>query len=150
MMFAKTPPDLRLRQPATRKRRNQEPLRLCEADTAKEVVRAQAPDPPRLVLLAACGSTEAPSNLEAAAAQSDPAAAEVLQNAAEAGVNEQDALAAAGQAQVQSRNDTAFGSVGDGSAPVANSTVQARPNLPGSPNRKDGTQPPDKVDVAPR
>ena len=104
---------------------------------------------PALLLLAACGASEAPSNLEAAAAQSDPAAHQVLQHAAENGTNPQDALAAAGQAQVQSGNDTAFTSANDTSAAVANSSVQARPNLPGSPNRKDGTQPPDKVDVRP-
>ena len=89
-------------------------------------------------LLTACGGGQ--SNEEAlqnAAAQSDPEAAAVLNQAAEAGVDPQQALNAAGQAQLGNELD-------------ANSTVQARPNLPQSPNRKDGTQPPDKVDVSSR
>ena len=104
---------------------------------------------PALLLLAACGSNEAPTNLEAAADQSDPAAAAVLENAAEMGLNGQEALSAAGEAQAGTTNDTAFTSANDNSATPANSTVQARPNLPGSPNRKDGTQPPDKIEVQP-
>ena len=88
--------------------------------------------------LAACGGQSNEEALQDAANQSDPAAAAVLENAAENGMNAQDALEAAGQAQVANGVDDQAG---------ANSTVQARPNLPQSPNRKDGTQPPDKVDV---
>ena len=86
-------------------------------------------------LLSACGGKSDEEALQDAANQSDPAAAAVLENAAENGMNAQDALAAAGQAQAGT-NDV-----------EPNSTLQARPNLPQSPNRKDGTQPPDKVDV---
>lgn len=86
--------------------------------------------------LAACGGQSNEEALKDAANQSDPAAAGVLENAAENGMNPQDALAAAGEAQAGT-NDV-----------EPNSTLQARPNLPQSPNRKDGTQPPDKVDVA--
>jgi hypothetical protein len=89
-------------------------------------------------LLAACGGKSNEEALQDAANQSDPAAAAVLENAAENGMNPQDALAAAGQAQAQTATNDA----------QPDSTVQARPNLPQSPNRKDGTQPPDKVDVA--
>jgi len=96
---------------------------------------------PVLLLVAACGG-QGDKSLENAAAQSDPAAAAVLNQAAEAGVDPQNALAAAGQA-----------AAANGAAPTpANNgppsgSVQARPNLPGSPNRKDGTQPPDKMVV---
>lgn len=87
------------------------------------------------VFLAACGGGESNQQaLQDAAEQSDPAAAAVLNRAAEAGADPQDALNAAGQAQL-------------GNEAQPNSTMQARPNLPQSPNRKDGTQPPDKVDV---
>lgn len=88
-----------------------------------------------ILLVAACGGAHSNEQaLQDAANQSNPAAAAVLENAAEAGVDPQQALNAAGQAQI-------------GNDVQANSTVQARPNLPQSPNRKDGTQPPDKVDV---
>ena len=86
-------------------------------------------------LLAACGGTSNEESLQDAANQSDPAAAAVLESAAENGTDPQVALEQAGQAQAGT-NDM-----------EANSSVQARPNLPQSPNRKDGTQPPDKVDV---
>ena len=87
-----------------------------------------------IVLLAACGKSNE-GQLQDAANQSDPAAAAVLEGAADNGTDPQQALEQAGQAQAGT-NDVAV-----------DSSVQARPNLPQSPNRKDGTQPPDKVDV---
>lgn len=89
-------------------------------------------------LLSACGGKSDEEALQDAANQSDPAAAAVLENAAENGLNPQDALAVAGQAQVAN-------GVEDQQEP--NSTLQARPNLPQNPNRPDGSQPPEKVDV---
>ena len=93
---------------------------------------------PVLLALAACGGGQ--SNEEAllnAANQSDPAAAEVLANAAENGMNPQQALEQAGQAAAASNA---------ASGPPSGS-VQARPNLPQDPNRPDGTRPPDKIVV---
>ncbi len=91
-----------------------------------------------LLALAACGG--GPSDQEAllnAANQSDPAAAEVLANAAENGMDPQQALEQAGQAAAAS--NTASG--------PPSGSVQARPNLPQDPNRPDGSRPPDKVVV---
>jgi len=55
-------------------------------------------------MLAACGQNGAADNnaaaLEQAAEQSTPEAADILRNAAESGANVQDALQAAGNAQV--------------------------------------------------
>ena len=88
-----------------------------------------------VLTLAACGRTEQGGNdLGAAAEQSDPAAAAVLENADQHGTDPQVALEQAGNAAAMEIN-----AANDGI------TTQARPNLPGSPNRKDGTQPPDKV-----
>ena len=92
---------------------------------------------PATVLLVACGSSdEGPSNLEAAAAQSDPAAAAVLNEAAESGMNEQQALNLAGQAQVANAQEAA-------NRPPSGS-VQAVPNTVQTPNRPDGSRPPAK------
>lgn len=104
------------------------------------------------LVLAGCGSSEdpapaTPTNLEAAAAVSDPAAAAVLENAAEAGVNGQRALEAAGQAQLN-RPDTVFTAGNDQVIANADSTVQARPNTVSNPNRPSNGQPIEKVDVA--
>jgi hypothetical protein len=89
------------------------------------------------LLLAACsGGQSSEEALDNAANQSDPAAAAVLENAAENGMNPQDALEQAGQAAA---GNTA-------NAPPSGS-VQARPNLPQDPNRPDGTRPPEKVVV---
>ena len=89
--------------------------------------------------LAACGGQSNEAALQDAANQSDPVAAAVLENAAESGMNAQEALEAAGQAQLA-----------NGANEVQpDSGVQARPNLPGSPNRPDGTQPPQKADSTP-
>jgi hypothetical protein len=86
-----------------------------------------------LFALAACGGQSNEEALQDAANQSDPAAAAVLNGAAENGVDPQNALAAAGQAQVQ-----------NGSAAPSGS-LQAKPNLPNDPNRPEGGQPPAKV-----
>ena len=94
---------------------------------------------PALLVLASCGGGDQSGNdLTAAAEQSDPAAAAVLENAAENGTDPQAALEQAGNAATASTNAATDGV-----------TAQARPNLPGSPNRKDGTEPPDKVTTPP-
>lgn len=85
-----------------------------------------------LFLLAACGQSGGGA-LDEAANQSGPAAASVLENAAENGMNPQEALEQAGQAQLNAADP--------------NSTVQARPNLPQDPNRPPAGQPVDTVDV---
>jgi hypothetical protein len=107
---------------------------------------------PATLLLVACGQTtgetaqdDPAEALRNAANQSDPAAAQVLNDQANqmeaAGSDNyaaaQQALQQGGVAQVQ--NTPAAGT----SPPSG--TVQARPNLPQSQNRKDGTQPPDKM-----
>lgn len=89
--------------------------------------------------LAACGGRSDEEALQDAANQSDPAAAAVLENAAENGMDPQNALAVAGQAQIAN-------GVGQ-QQQEPNSTLQARPNLPQNPNRPNGSQPPEKVDV---
>jgi hypothetical protein len=90
---------------------------------------------PAFLLLAACsGGQSNEEALQNAAEQSDPAAAAALNNAAAAGTDPQQALNEAGQAQL-------------GNDAQPDSSLHARPNLPQAPNRKDGTQPPDKVDV---
>ena len=86
-----------------------------------------------LVALAACGADRGGNDLGEAADQSSPAAAAVLDNAAENGMEPQAALEAASAAREQANT------TGDGVS------LQARPNLPQSPNRKDRTTPPDKV-----
>ena len=86
-----------------------------------------------LFALAACGQSDEQS-LQDAANQSDPAAAAVLNGAAENGMDPQNALAAAGQAQVQNIGETA-----------PSGSLQAKPNLPQDPNRPEGGQPPAKV-----
>jgi hypothetical protein len=88
-----------------------------------------------ILALGGCGRSEESGNdLRAAAEQSDPAAAAVLENAADSGADPQVALQQAGNAASLGENASSDGIV-----------AQARPNLPGSPNRKDGTEPPDKV-----
>ena len=84
---------------------------------------------PALMLLAACGGQSNNDQLEQAAEQSDPAAAAVLENAAENGMDPQQALEQAGNAQ----------------AATSNVSAQARPNLPGNPNPQQAGQPPEKV-----
>lgn len=107
---------------------------------------------PAVLLLAACGGTtgetaqEDPAEaLRNAAEQSDAAAAQVLNDTAnrmEASGSDnyaaaQQALQEGGRAQVEDAQAA-------GSRPPSGS-VQARPNLPQSPNRKDGSQPPDTM-----
>ena len=53
------------------------------------------------ILLAACGNQSDEAQLEEAANQSDPAAAAVLENAAENGMDPQDALQEAGNAAAE-------------------------------------------------
>lgn len=89
---------------------------------------------PLLLVLFACDRSDE-DQLQEAAEQSDPAAARVLNQAAEAGIPPQEALERAGEAQAQQNVETS-------------STVQARPNLPQEPNRPEGGQPPETVDVA--
>ena len=96
-----------------------------------------------LTLLAGCGSRGQGNNLQAAAEQSDPAAKAVLENEARSGADPQQALQDAGNAQA---NSTATGAR-EAQAQNATSVQGARPNLPHSPNRKEGGQPPDKVAV---
>lgn len=93
---------------------------------------------PALIALAACGTQSNDEALQNAANQSDPAAAAVLENAAEMGLNSQQALERAGQAAAQS-----------GAQPGAppSGSVQARPNTREQPNRPDGGRPPEKVVV---
>ena len=88
-----------------------------------------------LLALAACGRSES-EQLQDAANQSDPAAAAVLNDAAEAGVDPQNALEAAGQAQIANGVD--------GPAQPSGS-LQAKPNLPNDPNRPTDGQPPAKI-----
>jgi hypothetical protein len=91
-----------------------------------------------LILLAtACGGRSDEEALQEAAEVSDPAAAVVLNDAAENGMDPQQALARAGQAQVNS--NAAEG--------PPSGSLQARPNLPQDPNRPEGGQPPEKVQV---
>lgn len=88
-----------------------------------------------ILAVAGCGRSEESGNdLRAAAEQSDPAAAAVLENAADSGADPQAALQQAGNVASLGENASNDGIV-----------AQARPNLPGSPNRKDGTEPPDKI-----
>jgi hypothetical protein len=90
------------------------------------------------LILAGCGQSDEAA-LENAANQSDPAAAAILNGAAENGMDPQKALEQAGRA--------AAGNAAGATTGPPSGSVQARPNLPGSPNRKDGTQPPDKMVV---
>jgi uncharacterized lipoprotein len=92
-----------------------------------------------VIALSACGSNSenpAGKDLEDAAAQSDPEAAAVINQAIESGMNEQEALARAGQAA------TANAQTAEGRPPSG--TVQAVPNTVQTPNRPDGTSPPAK------
>ena len=98
---------------------------------------------PAFVLLAACGSgaSDPNKNIENATAQMDPAAAAAVQNAVDNGTDAQNALAIGGAAQVGAPDAPSSADRGQTAPP----SVQARPNLVQSPNRKDGTVPPDKA-----
>ena len=93
---------------------------------------------PALLLLAGCGTQSNEDALQNAANQSDPAAAAVLENAAENGTDPQQALEAAGEAAAQA------GAAGQG---PPSGSVQARPNTREQPNRPEGGEPPAKVVV---
>jgi hypothetical protein len=85
--------------------------------------------------LAACSQADGNgSNLQAAAKQSDPVSAAILEDSAANGSDPEAALAVAGRASAATDK-----AIKDGV------TLQARPNLLRSPNRKNGTEPPDKV-----
>lgn len=98
---------------------------------------------PAFVFLAACGSeaSDPDKNILNATSQMDPAAAAAVEKAVANGADPQDALAAGGAAQVGSPDAP---SAADRGQPVPPS-LQARPNLVQSPNRKDGTTAPDKA-----
>ena len=87
-----------------------------------------------LFALAACGGQSNEEALQEAANQSDPAAAAVLNGAADNGMDPQNALAAAGEAQVQNNGEAA-----------PSGSLQGKPNLAQDPNRPEGGQPPAKV-----
>ena len=89
---------------------------------------------PILLLCAACGGQSDEERLREAAEVSEPAAAQVLNEAAEAGIPPQEALERAGEAQARRDIDP-------------QSTIQARPNLPENPNRPEAGEAPDTVDV---
>ena len=91
---------------------------------------------PLIVLTAACGQSDE-DVLQNAANQSDPAAAAVLNDAAEQGVEPQAALEAAGQAQIA-----------NGVEDTPPASLQAKPNLPQDPNRPSGGEAPEKVSTA--
>ena len=86
------------------------------------------------VLLAACGQSNK-EQLQEAANQSDPAAAQVLNSAAENGMNPQQALQEAGNAAAASNT----------AANQSENTVGARPNSAQNPNPAQPGQPPEKI-----
>ena len=97
---------------------------------------------PAFVFLAACGSeaNNPDKNIMNATAQMDPAAAAAVENAVGQGVDPQNALAIGGQAATF-ENEPSAADRGQTAPP----SLQARPNIVQSPNRKDGTVPPDKA-----
>lgn len=97
---------------------------------------------PAFVLLAACGSgaNDPDKNIMNATAQMDPAAAAAVENATARGVDPQNALAIGGEAATF-ENEPSAADRGQAAPP----SLQARPNIVQSPNRKDGTVPPDKA-----
>lgn len=84
------------------------------------------------MVAAACGRSDE-EQLQEAANQSDPAAAEILNGAAENGMDPQQALQDAGNAAAATNTD------------ATPPSAQARPNLPNDPNRPEGGEPPEKV-----
>ena len=97
---------------------------------------------PAFVFLAACGSgaNDPNKNIMNATSQMDPAAAAAVENATAQGVDPQNALAIGGEAATF-ENEPSAADRGQAAPP----SVQARPNIVQSPNRKDGTVPPDKA-----
>lgn len=127
-----------------------------------------------LALLAACNQgadmngpvgEDPAASLDNAAKQADPAAAAVMRNQADAIRNGvaagnlsdpdgavQNAMEQAGQAQAATTanpSSAGEGGTSPGAVPPSGS-VQARPNLPTSRNRKDGTEAPDRIVVQPK
>lgn len=88
-----------------------------------------------LVLLGCSGHASKQDQLSAAANQSTPEAANVLNGAAENGMNEQAALNEAAQAQAQNTSMN------------APQRYQARPNSGQNPNPPKAGEPPQKVPV---
>jgi hypothetical protein len=84
------------------------------------------------LLMSACGQSNE-EQLSDAANQSDPAAAEVLNGAAENGMDPQQALQEAGNAAAMSNTD------------AAPPSAQARPNTAEDPNRPQSGEPPEKI-----
>lgn len=97
---------------------------------------------PTCLLLIACGGgpSDPATNILNATEQMDPAAAAAVENAVAQGVDPQNALAIGGQAATPEPDP----SRADRGQPVP-PPLQARPNLVQSPNRKDGTEAPDKM-----
>jgi hypothetical protein len=97
---------------------------------------------PALVLVSACsgGGDAADQNILNATSQMDPAAAAAVEAAVANGVDPQNALAIGGAAATF-ENEPSAADRGQAAPPQ----VQARPNIVQSPNRKDGTVPPDKM-----
>jgi hypothetical protein len=97
---------------------------------------------PAALLLAACGGggENADKNILNATSQMDPAAAAAVENAVANGADPHNALLAGGQAATLA-NEPSAADRGQAVPPP----LQARPNLPGDQNRKDGTVPPDKM-----
>ena len=87
--------------------------------------------------LAGCGGQSTEEQLQEAANQSGPAAADVLNNAAEAGMDPQEALREAGEAAAQANTD----------AGPPSGSVQARPNEADNPNPPKAGEPTEKVVV---
>jgi hypothetical protein len=89
---------------------------------------------PMTLLLAACSNSQSnQDDLQAAANQSTPEAAQVLNGAAENGMNAQAALNEAASAQASNTSS------------AAPPRLQARPNAPNQPNPPHPGQPPEKV-----
>lgn len=95
------------------------------------------------LLLAGCGQSAGKSNLQAAAKQSDPAAANVLAAAAANGTDPQQALQQAGNAAAQTLPPG--NAVASTQAGPSKPNVQARPNTIQHPNRPEGAQLPEKT-----
>lgn len=93
------------------------------------------------VLAAACGKSD--KSLQGAAAQSDPAAANVLESAAANGTDPQQALQDAGNAAAQTVHQA--NSAGDAQTTPAPGSLQARPNSLNNPNPRRAGEAPQKT-----
>src|SRR5438270_9481858 len=88
---------------------------------------------PLLLLGCGKGGNSGQQNLAGAADQSTPEAAQVLNGAAQNGMDQNDALNEAAAAQASNASGS------------ERPRLQARPNSPANPNPKHAGQPPDKV-----